>query len=302
MKKIKVGIVIATHNGATHIHSVLASISKLTYPTLHTYLVDNASTDDTIKITQRFKSVTIIANPTHLGYTHANNQGIKAALANNCDYVMILADDTEFDNTLVEHLIQPFLHSQLIACVGCTATYFDKPSTLWFHGGKLSNWGYTTHPDMDFPLIEINHYDRPVDFISGVCVLISRSAFEKVGLLNEQYRIFFEDVEWCYRARQLGYSCWLIDKPLLKHKVSSSTGVKGTNRLTSFRAFYFGRNPFILVKDHFKGWQKLTGFLGQFFIRLPFYGFRVVKVGDWPALKEYLRGMAAGIKYFFTLT
>jgi GT2 family glycosyltransferase len=111
---------------------------------------------------------------------------------------LLLNNDTIVDKKFLKELIEAGESDKEIGILGPI-------------GGKI-NWLYTKGI----------HVTKNNDYISGVCMLVKRSVIEKIGLMPEEYFLYFEDVDWCLRARKAGYKCVLVPEAKIWHKVSSS--------------------------------------------------------------------------------
>lgn len=299
MKFPKVGVVVLTCNAEKHIRECLDSLSANKYPNFGIMVVDNASEDGTTSIIEKYHpSIHLVKNHTNLGYAKGCNIGIKFFLGRNFRYVLLLNDDTVVDHNLISFLVKPFLGNNKIGICGPVITYFRDPAKIWFAGGYFNRiFCYTRHNLFDKDLAECSFQDKETDFISGCCLMIKTDVLEKIGMLFENYEIYFEDTDFCIRAGDEGYICWLVAQPLLRHRVSATMGSEGSNALSKLRAYYYARNPFIFIKKETRGLIKLTNLLGQFFIRLPYYTLQMLRQRAFNSIVSYFRGIRDGLKY-----
>lgn len=321
-----VGIVVLTYNSELYIEKCLDNVLKNTYSNILCVVVDNDSTDETVNIVhKKFSKVKLMINKTNKGFAAGNNVGIKYLLKIiNVSYVIILNPDTIANRNLISELVNFMENTPNAGIAGPIITYANNSSKIWFAGGYLNKiFGYTRHLYMNKT---VNHYktstrhysssvarsrnsslrrlaDRTIslysktDFITGACMIVKRDLFEKIGLLPEEYFIYYEDVDFCQKAIKEGYTCRLLPKPLVRHYISTSTGNPGSNVLTPFRAYYYARNPFIYIKKNVDGLRKITNYIGQFSIRLPYYGAQILIKGNLKSFIAYLKGINEGINY-----
>lgn len=294
----KVGIVVLTYNSRKYIRSCLSSLTKNDYPDLKILVVDNASTDGTVAyIKNNFPDIQIIQNKVNTGYAKGNNVGIYFLLKKGCDYILLLNDDTMVEKNLIEELLIPFSRSTRVGIVGPIITYFYKPSRIWFAGGIFNNFFcYTRHKFLNYDLKDAGIQDAETDFISGCCLMAKKEVFGKIGLLEEAYNNYFEDVDLCFTAKKAGFVSLLRSTPLVRHRVSASFGQEGTNQLTSQRAYYYARNPFIFMKKYSQKTPLLPNIFGQLFIRFPYYTIEMVKSMSWTSIFSYFRGLRDGFR------
>lgn len=271
----------------------LKSLEKLPEKNyLKVYIVDNGTKKITAKLIKDFQfNKTLLVNKKNLGYAGGNNTGIKNALKENYDYILLLNNDTIVEPKIIQELKKPLTNSQH-GITGCIITYDNGENKIWYAGGRLNTkLCITRHPHMNTALSEVNIHPGPTDFISGAAMMIKRDVFDKIGLLPENYFLYWEDVDFCYKAKKNHFSCYLVNKVLVKHSVSASTGEKGSNTLSPIRAYYYARNPFLFMVQN--NLSSFTGVIGQICIRLPY---SLLTVNSLTAAKEYLRGIRDGMK------
>lgn len=297
--KVKVGIVILTYNSEKVIKECLESAQNIDYQNLEIVVVDNCSHDHTCAIVKNeFPNITLIINEQNWGYAEGNNVGIRYLIQHkNVDYIIVLNDDTVVTNKLVSKLLEPFYENEKIGVTGPIITYEQERNRIWFAGGYLNKvFFYTKHPHMN-ELLNNQQLVTQCDFITGCCMCISKEVINKVGMLNKDYFMYFEDVEFCLRAKQHGFEIALVKENLVYHKVSASAGIKGTNKLTKLRAYYIARNPLMCIKEHVHGTIMLFNVIGQLVIRLPYYVHKCIKEKTYDSIPQYLLGIVDGIKF-----
>ena len=294
----KIGVVVLTFNAEKYIKVCVDSLINNNYPNCTIIVVDNNSQDNTCHmLCDLFPGVKLIRNKKNLGYAGGNNIGIKYLLKKeNCDYILILNDDTIVNKNIINELLKSLNNNAHNGIAGSVITYFDRPDRIWFAGGYLNkNFCFTRHSCMNKG-IDILPDKGIVGFITGACMMIKREVFEVAGFFSEDYFLYWEDVDFCQRATNYGYKCYLVNKPLVKHMVSVSAGNSGKNTLSPIRAYYYARNPFLFMEKN--GFPKFSGIMGQMFIRFPYYLF---SLENFFAFREYLRGIKDGFRYMLKI-
>ena len=157
----KTGIVTVTYNSAPVIDDFMVSLLAQEHTNFVLYVVDNASSDDTLEQLSKFQDprIVIIRNPTNVGVAEGNNIGIRAALRAGCKFVLLINNDTTFNSALLFQL-----HSGLLAHRGDMIVpkivYFDDPGKIWAAGGYFSRlWGSSRH--FGFGKKDIQQFDQP---------------------------------------------------------------------------------------------------------------------------------------------
>jgi GT2 family glycosyltransferase len=248
-----VGIVTVTYNSASVLEEFFDSLFAQDHADFVLYVVDNASRDATrtaVEARAGDPRVRPIWNDDNTGIARGNNIGIERALADGCDQVLLLNNDTVFGPGLLSGL------RRALAAVGADMVvpktyYHDAPTRIWCAGGALQRWrGYNVRHH-GFGAIDRGHYDRPrrIDYAPTCCLLAARSVFERVGLMDEKFFVYCDDTDFCIRARRAGVSMWYVPEPVLWHKVSSLTG--GTSDF-SLRMLTRGRT--YLMRKHAPAW------------------------------------------------
>jgi len=287
----KVGVVIVTYNSKKYIESCLDSVLNSNTPLeLEIVIIDNASTDTTVRLLQkRYPTVCLFQNQKNLGFGAGINIGLRHLLKKGgFDYILFLNPDTLVLQDLIEELIKPYTFDRNIGVTGPIITYVHKKSKIWFAGGYFNKlFCFSRHPFMDKDTSTVHIKSGKTDFMRGCCMMIKREVIDNVGLFDEKYFLYFEDVFFSMKVRKLGYTCHLVAKPLVSHLVSAFTGEAGSNRMTPLRSYYFARNPLLYIRGEVRGFFRLSNIFGQLFIRLPYYSFQCHFI-------SYLKGLRDG--------
>ncbi|MDO8669613.1 MAG: glycosyltransferase family 2 protein, partial [Candidatus Buchananbacteria bacterium] len=190
----------------------------------------------------------------NLGYSGGNNIGIKDALEQGADYVFILNPDTIIEKNALTKLIET---AESNPKIGIAGPVIDENGKI-IYGGKIK-WlkPELIHLETRNQKLETNFY------IPGAAMLIKRKVIEKIGLLDERYFLYFEDADYCERAKRAGYKLAIAPEALIHHKPSSSTSTLGAPLLLR----YHYRNA------HLFNWKN-----GPFWVKivLPFWSIFII--------------------------
>jgi GT2 family glycosyltransferase len=208
------------------IESILRYSQNIEYEII---VVDNASTDNTTEmVTKNFPIVKLIANKKNLGFAKANNQGIQISTGK---YVLLLNPDTEFIDESLDRAIEK-LTDDNIGVLGCKLLNTDKsiqPSVRRFPR-VLDIIAILIKLHKLFPSL-LNKYltknfnyshEQEVDQVMGAFFFVPRIVFDKIGLLDEGYFIWFEEVDFCRRAKREGYKVIYFPETQIIHHGSQS--------------------------------------------------------------------------------
>ncbi len=206
----------------------LESLGKIDYPRYEVILVDNGSIDDSVTaIRQRYPHLEIIENGDNLGFTEANNIGIRRALAQDADYVLLLNNDTVVHPAFVSALVSTAEADPSIGMVGSKMYYYDLPQTIWCAGNAI-NWSNGQVIRLQAGEVDENsgcvEAPRQVDFITACSLAIKRSLLDDVGLMDGNFFIYYSETDWCVRAARRGYRIVYVPGSKIWHKVSAAMG------------------------------------------------------------------------------
>ncbi len=221
----KIGIIIVNWNGKKDTLACLESLSKLTYTNIETIVIDNGSTNDSVQaISSAFPQITLICNNENLGFAGGNNVGIKYAIANKCDYIYLLNNDTVVAPNLLNIFLEHMNALNRPAILG-SKVYLFEDQTKFDHLGGIWN-----EEKAQFDLLHARSIDdgikfeKPiaVDYVCGCSLFAPTLAFQKIGLLEEKYFLFWEESDFCFRAKKNGYCVFVSPQAKIWHKVSAS--------------------------------------------------------------------------------
>ena len=235
-----VAVIIVNWNGRELLRDCLSSfVKKTNYKNYKLIVVDNGSTDGSNKmVSSLFKQIIFIRNKDNLGFSKANNIGIKYALDNyNPDYFLLLNNDTEIvDRDWLRKMILFSESKKEIGIVGCKLVYSD--------GSLQSQGGVRDKNSKNF--LKEQKEKSPDDvyesFVWGACFLIKKEVILKIGGLDEIYSPFLlEETDYSERARERGFKTFYYGKTFIIHKGGQS--MKNQENLK--RLFILTRNDLI---------------------------------------------------------
>lgn len=220
-------------------------------------IVDNASLPGSVeRIIESCPSVHIIRNKANYGFTGGNNIGLAYLLENNFDYAWILNNDTEVDPTCLEALASSLDGNTGVAAVTGKIYYHGKDRLLWFAGATF-NWltfkiGHRGLGEIDNGQYDIN---ENIDFFDGCSILVRCEVLKMVGLFDNHFFAYNEDLDLAFRIRKRGYAMLYIPQSVLYHKIGSSIGKNtfqattgGTS--TSVQQFLMNRNRIYIARRY----------------------------------------------------
>lgn len=242
-------IVLVNYNGMKHTIECVESIRKINYPNHKVIVVDNNSDEPVDYLQQKYPEVEVIRSNTNLGFAGGNNLGIKSALENKADYILLLNNDTTVEVDFLDILINRMeLYGADVVCPRIV-NYYNR-EIIMYAGGDISKFkgGVTIYDN-------IRKHDRRITFAHGCCMLLKSDVFKNVGLLPEEYFLYYEDTAYSAKLQQHGCVIYYIEDAVIYHKESVSTH-KGSDDFQ----YYFIRNRLTFVKQYIQMPIKLVAY------------------------------------------
>ena len=193
-------------------------------PGLDILVIDNGSGDGSAEIIRdRVPEVKVIALEDNLGFSAGANLGIQKAMQNNYDLCLLLNNDAFPAQGMLTALLLEFTGE--IGLVSPIILYESSPDKIWFGGGeqdrRLLSLKGRGQGEPDGPMWKKS---RDVDYLLGTCLLVNLKAASRVGLMDERFFMYYEDLDWSIRFRQNGYRLRLVADARLYHRVAVSSG------------------------------------------------------------------------------
>ncbi len=219
-----ISVIIPNLNGQHHLKTCFDSLRAQTLNDFITVLIDNNSTDDSVKFTEEnYPEISIIRNNENNGFAKAVNQGIKYSLEEiKPDYIILLNNDTECDKDFLKEMISGF-KSEDTGSVACKMLNFTDRKLIDDTGDfiKMKGSPYAR----GFGETDNGQYDEP-EFIFGACAGASAyrsEVFSAAGFFDEDFFAYYEDVDFSFRLQLAGYKCFYNPKAVVYHKRGATT-------------------------------------------------------------------------------
>ena len=285
-------VVILNWNRAKDTAECVASVLQMDYPNCRVIVVDNGSTDGTPeKLHASFPAIDVIVNATNLGFAAGNNVGIEFALRHEAGYVFLLNNDTVVDKALLRELVNVGEANSQAGVLGPKIYYHDDPDRIWFVGADRNplaftviNWALGKKDRGQFDQI------RKVDFICGAGMLVKREVWERIGLLDPSYFMYYEDSDFCVRAKMAGYTLLSAPKAYMWHKVP----INRQGEMSPTKVYDRARSGMRFFRKHTKG----VHFGLVLLLRLGYAGYQMVVEtlrGNGRIVGPYVKGLYEGL-------
>ncbi len=258
----KVSIITVNFNQPQVTEELLQSISD-TYGNLEIIVVDNGSKKDLSTVWEaNYPKVNFIRSEENLGFAGGNNLGLKSATG---DYLFFVNNDTEFTAGLIEKLVEVMNANPLVGMISPKIKYFSDKSLIQYAGYTPMN--YYTCRNSCIGLREkdsgqYGHITGPTAYCHGAAMMVRKGAIEKAGPMNENFFLYYEEVDWCERIKRAGFEAWICTDAVIYHKESISVGKK-----SKLKEYFMNRNRILFIRRN-----------APLFKRLVFYKYFVLLV------------------------
>ncbi len=278
-------IIIPHYNGVHHLSPCFNALRAQTYPNLEIILVDNGSTDSSVALTRRdFPEVKVIELPQNQGFTGAVNCGIKQATG---QILVPLNNDTEADPHWARALVDRLTEFPEAGTIACKIMLFSERDKLHSAGDAFGSDGIPVNRGVW--QTDGGQFDAD-PYIFGGCggaVAYRREMLNDIGLLDEDYFMYLEDVDLNWRAQLAGYRAVFAPQAVVYHHVSATGG-------GALASYYTGRNTIFMLAKNLPGplfrrhWRAIVG--AQLNI-----AFDAARAWRGEAARARLRGQLAGL-------
>lgn len=273
---MKMAFITVNFHSDSDTRELVSQLEKNTLPKtteLVIYVVDNDRSEDLRLSISKFPHAVYVPSPGNVGFAAGNNIGMKEALKDKADVIVLVNNDTVVPQDLVRNILSSPIADPTIGVVG-GLIYFakgfefrdsysqtDLGRVIWYAGGK-HDWNniYSSHLGVDE--VDKGQYDgvRSTDFVTGCLFIVRNDVLKEIGLFDERYCLYYEDSDLCERIKRAGYK--LIIDPQIKiwHKVAQSSGIGSPlndyfltrNRLLFGTTYASFRTKFALLREAIK--------------------------------------------------
>ena len=257
----KIGVVTVTYNSSDVIDKFLKDLFKQKFSKFLLYVVDNASTDNSLEKINKIKDsrTKVIKNSVNKGVANANNKGIASALKDNCSHVLLLNNDVEFTDDLFYILINS-IRSNKYSLVSPKINFFDNKDIIWYAGGIFNKYNGFLPSHIGLNDKDKGHKNEKTttEYASTCCLLIKKEVFDDIGLMDEKYFVYFDDTDFLYRVLKDNRHKLLYNpSAILYHKVGSlsKSFMKKQNNKLYRSDFFLTQN----IKNHIYFLRKIGG-------------------------------------------
>lgn len=297
-----VAIIVLNWNGLNDTLKCLQSLIAVNYSNYSIFLVDNNSSNNEGKIIkEKFGSyIYLIQNKINYGFAEGNNIAIRHIMDNSVpDYVLLLNNDTVVHPDFLMEMVKLAETDSLIGIIGPKTYLFGSNNKFQLATVKINLWTSQTI-FTGTGKVDMGQYDdiQDIDYCQGSCFLIKREVIETVGLLDPSFFVYWEENDYCLRAKKEGFRIVYCTKAKIWHKDWSRAKGPHTNvRINSHAVYYLSLNRFRFMKKHATTLQKITASLCYFGFELWFLSIiYLIYHHSVRGFKSLLKGSINGVR------
>ncbi len=285
-----VTIIIVAWNQLEKTLDCLETVTALDYPDFRILLVDNGSDPPLAEaITARFPDVATLRLPANLGFAGGYNAGLRQDNESDSRYFLLLNNDTLLEPDVLTQLVAEIERSTDVGLVTAKIYYAADPQRIWTVGANFNI--FLDLKDGGAGQIDAGQWDSPrdINFAPFCALLIRREVIEQAGLLDEEFFLYYEDMDYCRRAKAAGWHIRLCPSARVLHDVSASSG----GRDSPMERYWMAQSSGRYFRKHGRGPRML--------LIVPFRLASAIKMtarllvtGKRDALRAYWRGLLIG--------
>lgn len=238
-----VSIITINYNSAIETAEFLDSLTSIDYKNYEVFVVDNDSQQrDIEQVARQYPDVNFIFNRKNLGFAGGNNTALEKAQG---DFIFFVNNDAVLTPSSIKELVKTFKQYKNVGAVSPKFHYFDRPGIIEYAGyssinnltGRNTTIGANEKDEGQYDVPSLTHYTH------GGGMMVSREIIEIVGLMPEDYFLYYEEFDWCEKIKSHGFKIYYQPNALVRHKVSASIGKSST-----LKTYYLTRNRILFMR------------------------------------------------------
>jgi hypothetical protein len=245
----KVLIIVLNWNGKDDTLECLESVRRIDYSNFGIVVVDNGSKDGSVTaIQKKFPEIIVLETGKNLGYAGGNNIGIRYALQNNADFILLLNNDTIVDPKILSSFLDAVELVGHRGIFGAKISFYSQTNKIWYAGAKWMKEKSDFH-HIGYGCIDDGRNFNSIvetDYACGCALFVSSKVLNEIGLFDERFFLLFEETDLCYRAKNVGIKSFFVPEAKVWHKESTSFG---GNRSALYNYFHL-RNKLLWAEKN----------------------------------------------------
>ncbi|HUW21965.1 MAG TPA: glycosyltransferase family 2 protein [Candidatus Bathyarchaeia archaeon] len=251
-----VTVIIPNWNGEQLLDNCLKSLMDQWFQDFNIIVVDNGSIDGSLRlINSRYPTVRTIVNRNNLGFAKAVNQGISVSRSK---YIILLNNDTVVEKNFIQTLVESIRRSNKICAVAAKILNYNNPNIIDSAGDVINSVGQAFHRGNGDDTSKWNIREK-VFLITACASIYKANCFKKIGLFDEDFFAYGEDVDWCLRAQLIGCEFWFEPKAIVfHHNKATSKRISRSVEYLQFRNMTFSIIKNFPIGLLLKRWRFIT--------------------------------------------
>ena len=289
---MKLSIITVNFNAAeatiSMVTSVLSALQNGSISSYEIIIIDNKSAQDDVAILNQStiidnNIVMVIFCDDNLGFAGGNNVGIQASQG---EFVMLLNNDTEVRDSIFDRIID-FMESNNVSIVSPKILYMGEPCLVQYGGYDVRDKYFyrIKSPLHGVDNSTVNNVTRQTPFAHGAAMMLRRSAIDVVGLMREDYFLYFEELDWSQQFTNAGYGVWYYPFAEVFHSGSLATGRDSYSKI-----YYNSRNRLYFAHNNLSGITKVVAIMRQLIVSLPKNVLSSLFASDWGSAAAHIHG------------
>ena len=286
-----VSIITVDFNGINLTVELLESIRRLSYKNVETFVVDNASRENPqLFLSKNYPEINFIRSDKNLGFAGGNNLAVTEAQG---DFLFFVNNDAEITEGCIEKLLELFENNPSLGAASPLLCYFNENPQ---NQADLIQYAGTTyvHPvtarNRTIGEKEINkgQYNQPLPtaYAHGAAMMIKREVIDKVGLMADDFFLYYEELDWCARIRKAGFDIMIEPRAKVYHKESVTVGA-----MSPLKTYYLNRNRIYFMRRNFSAADVFLFSLFLVFFTIPKNSLMYILRGQFDHLKVFLKAI-----------
>ncbi|MFZ8805891.1 MAG: glycosyltransferase family 2 protein [Candidatus Calescibacterium sp.] len=296
----KLAVVIVTYNRLQSVAKAIQSVFN-SCPDCTIILIDNSPNtfcfENLKRSLEKCKNVFLFKNPYNYGFAKAVNQGIKIVMEKGkYDYILLLNDDAYLDKYCIPILIETLEKDERSLLAGPTIFYYRFPNKVWSAGGYFDS--FTSRiiiplKNKNVSIEELSNLSvKEVDFLTGCVLMIKYKAIKEIGLFDENFFFYSEDLDYSFRVKKAGYKCIWVPSAIAWHDIQIIDRFNST-----FALYNLAKSGIIFRRKHFKGGALVVNLMNFVFFQTTHkFFYLLLNKGNLSSINAWFRGIIDGFR------
>ncbi|MEQ8470496.1 MAG: glycosyltransferase family 2 protein [Marinoscillum sp.] len=270
MKELKttdyplVSIVTVNYNNADMTRGLLQSLRNITYQATEVIVVDNASSDNAYKdLIIEFPDTKFLRSNTNLGYAGGINLGFGHAQG---DLLLSINNDVEVSPFFLEPMVSMFLNNPEAGMASPKILFDSEPQRIQYAGSTGINPWTGRGKKVGYMNLDCDKYDyiAETSLVHGACMMVSRQLIETIGLIPEEYFLYYEEHDWAESTKRAGFKLYYVGSSVITHKASGSVGAN-----SPLKTYYMNRSRLMFIRRNSTGLKLITSTIFYVLLAIP---------------------------------